>query len=113
MRASLGVERRSVDRFRHHQGEAVNIPDRRSIQYDITSLYIIIAIDASGREWGAVIMQVIDGVRPARYGPGAWSASQATYDSRKLECRAVLMALKKKFRHGLYGIHWTVETDAG
>lgn len=57
-------------------------------------------------------MQVRNCVRnPARYKSGVWSGAESKYDSNKLECRAVLMALKK-FRHWLYGVHFVLETDA-
>lgn len=56
-------------------------------------------------------MQIRDGIRRvARYESGVWSATEATYDAGKLECRAVLKAFKK-FRYWLYGVHFTLETD--
>jgi hypothetical protein len=74
---------------------------------------IILVFDASKRGWGAVIMQEDkDGKRhPARYEGGVWSAAESKYDAGKLECRAMLKALKK-FRHWLYGTYFYVETDA-
>ncbi|KAJ5636868.1 uncharacterized protein N7484_010181 [Penicillium longicatenatum] len=78
------------------------------IDYDWLPLIIIVAVDASGKGWGAVR----DGVRkPARYESGTWSESKQTYDAGKRECRGVLKALKK-FRHWLYGVHFTLEIDA-
>lgn len=87
-------------------------PSVMPLDYSFLPLCIIVAVDASHRGWGAVLMQERNGVRrAARYESGVWTATQAAYDSGKLECRAVLMALKK-FRHWLYGIHFTLETDA-
>ncbi|KAJ6102680.1 hypothetical protein N7486_005107 [Penicillium sp. IBT 16267x] len=82
------------------------------IDYDYQPLEIIVAVDASGTGWGGVLMQVRNGVRkPARYESGVWSESERTYDAGKRECRGVLKALKK-FRHWLYGVHFTLEIDA-
>ncbi|KAJ5651602.1 gag-pol polyprotein [Penicillium longicatenatum] len=76
------------------------------IDYDWLPLIIIVAVDASRKGWGAVMMQVRDGIRkPARYELGTWSESEQTYDAGKRECRGVLKALKK-FRHWLYGLAW-------
>ncbi|KAJ5289394.1 uncharacterized protein N7443_009647 [Penicillium atrosanguineum] len=89
-----------------------SFPTVLPIDYAFQPLMIVVAVDASGKGWGAVLMQERDGVRkPARYESGAWTETQLTYDAGKLECRAVLMALKK-FRHWLYGIHFVLETDA-
>ncbi|KAJ6114337.1 hypothetical protein N7486_000115 [Penicillium sp. IBT 16267x] len=82
------------------------------IDYDYQPLEIIVAVDASGTGWGGVLMQVRNGVRkPARYESGVWSESERMYDAGKRECRGVLKALKK-FRHWLYGVHFTLEIDA-
>ncbi|KAJ5747177.1 uncharacterized protein N7511_000772 [Penicillium nucicola] len=92
--------------------ELSTTPTILPIDYTSDPLTVIVAVDASGKGWGAVLMQERNGVRkPARYESGTWSESQLSYDSGKLECRAVLMALKK-FRHWLYGIHFILETDA-
>lgn len=82
------------------------------IDYDFTPLEIVIAVDASLKGWGAVLMQVRDKVRkPARYESGTWSETEQQYDAGKRECRGVLKALKK-FRHWVYGVHFTLEIDA-
>ncbi|KAJ6110196.1 hypothetical protein N7486_002431 [Penicillium sp. IBT 16267x] len=82
------------------------------IDYDYQPLEIIVAVDASGTGWGGVLMQVRNGVRkPARYESGVWSESERMYDAGKRECRGVLKALKK-FRHWLYGVHFTLEIEA-
>ena len=53
-----------------------------------------------------------DGKRhPIRFESTVWSAEQQKWHSTKLEARAVLWALKK-LRHYLYGVHFTIETDA-
>jgi hypothetical protein len=81
------------------------------IDYTFLPLSIIVVVDGSKGGWGGVLVQERNGVRkPARYESGVWTKSQQTYDSGKLECRAVLMAFKK-FRHWLYGVHFTLETD--
>jgi hypothetical protein len=87
-------------------------PSVLPIDYDFEPLEIVVFVDASKHGWGAVLAQVRNGVRkPARYESGVWSDAESKYDSGKRECRGVLMALKK-FRHWLYGVHFTLETDA-
>lgn len=82
------------------------------IDYSLIPFIMIVAVDASGKGWGGVLMQKREGVRRvARYESGVWSSAEATYDAGKLECRAVLKTFKK-FRHWLYGVHFTLETDA-
>ncbi|KAJ9481740.1 hypothetical protein VN97_g11726 [Penicillium thymicola] len=82
------------------------------IDYSSVPLDVVIAVDASLKGWGAVLMQVRDGVRkPARYESGTWSATEQQYDAGKRECQGVLKALKK-FRHWVYGVHFTLEIDA-
>ena len=82
------------------------------VDYSLIPFILIIAVDASLKGWGGVMMQERDGVRRiARYESGVWSSAEAAYDAGKLECRAVLKAFKK-FRHWLYGVHFILETDA-
>jgi hypothetical protein len=50
-------------------------------------------------------------LRPARFEGGVWSDAERKYDAVKLECRGLLIALKK-LRFWLYGRFFTVETDA-
>jgi hypothetical protein len=78
-----------------------------------TERQIYLVVDASGEGWGAVLEQEgEDGIRhPARYESGIWSKAERKYDALKLECRGLLYAMKK-FRMWLYGVHFTVETDA-
>ena len=75
---------------------------------------IILAMDASGTGWGAVLMQVDPGMgkcHPACFESGVWSTAEQNYDMGKKECWVVLLALKK-FRSYLYGVHFTLEVDA-
>lgn len=75
---------------------------------------IIVATDASGTGWGAVLMQAEPRSKkrhPARFESGVWTGTELNYDAGKLECRGVLMALKK-FRSYLYGVPFVLETDA-
>jgi hypothetical protein len=75
---------------------------------------IILAVDASLTGWGGVLMQIgrYDERRhPVRYESGHWNRVEASYDATKRECRGVLKALKR-CRGWLYGVHFTLETDA-
>ena len=73
---------------------------------------IILMVDASLKGWGAVLMQVIDGVRrPARYESGIWNTAESKYNAIKREYRAVLFALKRLYCY-LYRVHFQLETDA-
>ena len=82
------------------------------INYMIIPLLIYVLVDASGKGWGAVLMQKHREKRhPARYESGVWNEAESKYDAGKRECRAVLKALKK-FRYWLYGVHFTLEIDA-
>lgn len=83
------------------------------INYEPGAGLIIAAFDASGKGWGAHLMQEDELKRrhPSRYESGLWSASERNYDAGKRECRALLKGLKK-FRQYLYGVHFLVELDA-
>jgi len=83
------------------------------INYEPGAGEIIAAFDASGRGWGAVLMQEDEQRRrhPARYESGLWSPSELNYDAGKKECKALVKGLKK-FRQYLYGVHFIVEVDA-
>jgi len=74
---------------------------------------IILAVDGCKNGWGCGLMQLdVQGRRhPCRFESGIWSRAEQKYDSGKLECRALLHALKK-CRVYLYGVRFTVETDA-
>ena len=63
--------------------------------------------------WGAVMSQLqADGTtRPARFEGGIWSDVEKRYDALKLECRVLLIGLKK-LRFWLYGRYFTVLTDS-
>ena len=58
---------------------------------------IILAVDASLKGWGAVLMQLdAQGRRhPSRYESGLWNKAEQCYDATKRECRGVLKALRK------------------
>ena len=87
-------------------------PALKTIDYSELAGLIILAVDASLKGWGAVLMQIFDGKRhPIRYESGVWSEVEQRYDATKRECRGVLKALKKT-RHWLYGVHFVLETDA-
>ena len=84
------------------------------ITIDYTNgMEIVLAVDASLRGWGAVLMQVCPKTgrrKPSRYLSGMWSKAEAAYDAGKRECRAVAKALKK-LQSYLYGIHFVLELD--
>jgi hypothetical protein len=84
-----------------------------SISYEEPLRAIILAVDGSKKGWGAVLMQLglNNNRHPIRYESGVWSESERSWDSSKHECKALLLALKK-FRSYLYGVRFTVETDA-
>ena len=83
-----------------------------TINYSEEAGEIIVAADASLEGWGAILMQIVEDRRcPSRYESGLWNQAERKYDATKRECRAVLKAFKK-FRSWLYGIHFTLETDA-
>jgi hypothetical protein len=84
------------------------------LDYTEGHLEIILGVDASLKGWGAVLMQLdTEGRRRvARYESGRlWNDAEQKYDATKRECRGVLKALRKT-RFWLYGIHFTLETDA-
>jgi hypothetical protein len=74
---------------------------------------IFVGVDASKEGGGAVLEQIgRDGKRhPCRFESTLWSKTESTWHSTKLECKAVVWALKR-FRVWLYGQHFTIETDA-
>jgi hypothetical protein len=84
-----------------------------SILYEEPLRSIVVAVDGSKKGWGAVLMQLgLNGHRhPVRYESGVWSKSERNWDSGKHECKALLLILKK-FRSYLYGVRFTVESDA-
>ena len=74
---------------------------------------IVLGVDARLLGFGAILQQEDEkGQRhPARYESGLWTETERNYDAGKLECRALLRAVKK-FRNYLYGVHFLVEIDA-
>ena len=88
-------------------------PALMPLRYEEPLLPIFVLVDASGDGYGGVIEQMDEegNRRPARYESGVWSAAERSYDACRRECKGVVHILKK-FRHYLYGIHFTLETDA-
>jgi len=85
-----------------------------TLDLSAAALAIYLNIDASTKiGWGVVLSQLqSDGsVRPARFEGGIWSEVEKRYDALKLECRALLIGLKK-LRFWLYGRYFTVLTDS-
>jgi hypothetical protein len=74
---------------------------------------LFVGVDASKEGGGAVLEQIgADGKRhPCRFESTMWSKAESNWHSTKLECKAVVWALKC-FRIWLYGQHFTIETDA-
>ena len=73
-----------------------NAPALSTIDYSTDIGDIVLAVDASGAGWGAILQQERDERRhPVRYESGVWTTAEKTYDSGKRECRALLRALKK------------------
>ena len=74
---------------------------------------IVLGVDASRLGYGAILQQEDEngGRHPARYESGLWMDTERNYDAGKLECRALLRAVKK-FKNYLYGVHFLVEIDA-
>lgn len=74
---------------------------------------LILGVDASKQGGGAHLEQVgADGLRHTiRFDSTLWSESESRQHSTKLECKALVWALKA-FQTYLYGHHFTVETDA-
>ncbi|RYN41671.1 hypothetical protein AA0114_g10630 [Alternaria tenuissima] len=92
----------------------VTAPALVNLDYSDTVKYKIFLMTDSSRDGaGAVVEQLKeDGKRhPVRFESTIWSARERTWHSTKLECKAVLWALKK-FRTYLYGVHFTIKTDA-
>ena len=85
-----------------------------SLDFSISALLIVLHVDASTTiGWGAVMSQLQEDGRlyPARFESGIWSDAERKYDALKLECRALLKALKK-FRFWLFGRYFSVQTDS-
>jgi len=67
-----------------------------SLDYN-SSFMIFLVVDGLGTGWGCTLEQADkNGKRHlARYESGIWSVAERKYDAVKLECRALLHALKK------------------
>ena len=85
-----------------------------ALDFSLSALAMYLHVDASTTiGWGVVLSQLqSDGsVRPARFEGGIWSDVERRYDALKLECKGLLMSLKK-LRFWLYGRFFTVFTDS-
>jgi ribonuclease HI len=106
-----GLEQdRAMDTLKHALTHA---PALVRIIYTDKAGEVILGVDASLKGWGAVLMQLDDQGRrhPSRYESGLWNTAEQNYDATKRECRGVLKALRK-VRYWLYGVRFTLETDA-
>lgn len=96
------------------QGTLTTAPALKPIDYGSKG-NVILAVDASNDGWGAVLMQEDPENpklrHPVRYESGIWNNAEKKYDACKLECRALMKALKKN-RAWLYAWHFKVEIDA-
>jgi hypothetical protein len=82
------------------------------IDYSPDAGLIILSVNASLKEWGGVLMQLIAGKRHSiRYESEIWSNAKAKYDATKRECREMLKTLKK-IRFWLYEMHFVLKTNA-
>ena len=89
-----------------------NAPALSTLNYTEDAREIVLAVDASGEGWGAILQQEKEGKRhPVRYESGVWTPAEKNYDAGKRECRALLRALKK-LKVWLYGVRFVVEIDA-
>lgn len=92
--------------------EAISKPPALvAIDYEGGPIYL--GVDASNVGGGAHLEQIgADGCRHTiRFDSTLWSESESRQHSTKLECKALVWALKA-FQGYLYGHHFTVETDA-
>jgi RNase H-like domain found in reverse transcriptase/Integrase zinc binding domain/Reverse transcriptase (RNA-dependent DNA polymerase) len=85
-----------------------------AIDYSDKGGPIILATDASGKGWGAALMQEDSEDKkkrhPVRFESGVWSKAERKYDSGKLELRGVVYAFSR-LRLYLYGARFRLETD--
>ena len=89
--------------------EALALP---TLDYSEEGGEIVLAVDASGEGWGAILQQEKDGKRhPIRYESGVWTAPEKKYNAGKREYRALLKSLKK-LKVCIYGVRFMVEIDA-
>ena len=65
--------------------QLTTVPVLKSIDYHGGAGDIVLAVDASGHGWGAVLMQYAAGSKrkrhPIRYESGVWSPQEAAYDA--------------------------------
>ena len=94
------------------QEALTNAPALNTLDYAEDVGEIVLAVDASGEGWGAILQQVKDGKRHlVKYESRVLTTSEKGYDAGKKECRALLRALKK-LKVWLYVVYFTVEIDA-
>ena len=83
-----------------------------TLNYSKKAGEIILAVDASLKTWGEMLMQLVQGKRhPSWYESGIWSYAEKKYDATKQECHSVFKALKK-VQYWLYEVRFVLETDA-
>jgi hypothetical protein len=83
-------------------------------RYSPTAGILVLAVDAGGEGWGAVLMQIQQPDKKrhqCRYESGVWAPAERTNDAGKKECKGLLKA-QKKMRFWLYGVRFRVEIDA-
>ena len=62
-------------------------PALSTLDYSEEGGEIVLAVDASGEGWDAILQQEKDGKRhPIRYESGVWTAPEKKYDAGKREC---------------------------
>jgi hypothetical protein len=90
----------------------ISPPALVAIDYSENAGDIILAVDSSFKNWGAVLVQMVEKRRAfSRYESGMWSDVEQRYDVTKRECREVLKAFKRT-KAWLYGVFFILEIDA-
>jgi RNase H-like domain found in reverse transcriptase len=85
-----------------------------AINYSNKGGPIILATDASGKGWGAALIQEDSEDKkkrhPVRFESGVWLKVERKYNLGKLELRSIMYAFSR-LRLGLYGARFRLETD--
>ena len=85
----------------------------KPIDYEGSGLGLL-SVDSSLQGWRAVLQQEDPNTskrHPVRYESGMWTDAKKKYDLGKLECPALLKAVKR-FRYYLFGVRFLDEIDA-